>query len=165
MKVCLNPVQPTQFSWWSTNSPGLPTSFPFVIHSPLLSWLGYSWIQFTDSMVGPKTIISDRDKVFTSKFWQLLFRTGANLHLSSSYHPQTDRPSVSISAWKPISAASCMPVRLTGVVGCPSPNTGIIPQLIHPWAVLPLRCSTGIHRGISDWMWMLSRRCQTSRPG
>jgi hypothetical protein len=38
----------------------------------------------------PKTIIPDRDKVFTSKFRQLLFRTGANLHLSSSYHPQTD---------------------------------------------------------------------------
>jgi len=40
----------------------------------------------------PKTIISDRDRVFTSKFWQLLFcSAGANLHLSSSYHPQTDR--------------------------------------------------------------------------
>ena len=39
----------------------------------------------------PKTIISDHDRVFTSKFWQLLFHSaGANLHLSSSYHPQTD---------------------------------------------------------------------------
>jgi transposase InsO family protein len=39
----------------------------------------------------PTAIISDRDRVFTRKFWQLLFRAaGTNLHLSSSYHLQTD---------------------------------------------------------------------------
>lgn len=39
----------------------------------------------------PKAIISYRDKVFTSKFWQHLFHTaGTSLRLSSSYHPQTD---------------------------------------------------------------------------
>jgi hypothetical protein len=37
----------------------------------------------------PKSIISDRDKVFTSTFWKELFRlTGTQLRLSSSYHPQ-----------------------------------------------------------------------------
>jgi hypothetical protein len=37
------------------------------------------------------TIISDRDKVFTSKFWQELFRlTNVTLQMSSSYHPQMD---------------------------------------------------------------------------
>jgi len=36
----------------------------------------------------PKSIISDRDRIFTSKFWQFLFRSaGSDLHLSSSYHP------------------------------------------------------------------------------
>jgi hypothetical protein len=39
----------------------------------------------------PKSIISDRDKIFTSLFWQALFKApGTSLRLSSSYHPQTN---------------------------------------------------------------------------
>jgi hypothetical protein len=39
----------------------------------------------------PASIISDCDPVFTSKFWQSLFKlAGTSLKLSSSYHPQTD---------------------------------------------------------------------------
>lgn len=39
----------------------------------------------------PKVIISDRDKVFTSTFWQQLFKLAdTTLNLSSSYHPQTN---------------------------------------------------------------------------
>nr|GEX35822.1 transposon Ty3-G Gag-Pol polyprotein [Tanacetum cinerariifolium] len=39
----------------------------------------------------PSTIVSDRDKVFISNFWQNLFKLhGTNLCMSSSYHPQTD---------------------------------------------------------------------------
>ena len=39
----------------------------------------------------PHSIISDRDKLFTSRFWQHLFtRQGTQLAMSSSYHPQTD---------------------------------------------------------------------------
>jgi hypothetical protein len=39
----------------------------------------------------PKVIISDKDKVFTSAFWQNLFKlTDTTLNMSSSYHPQTD---------------------------------------------------------------------------
>nr|XP_034898556.1 uncharacterized protein LOC118036834 [Populus alba] len=39
----------------------------------------------------PKTIVSDRDRVFLSDFWQQLFKLqGTSLHFSSSYHPQTD---------------------------------------------------------------------------
>lgn len=39
----------------------------------------------------PEAIISDRDKVFTSKIWQELFRlTDTKLLMSSSYHFQTD---------------------------------------------------------------------------
>lgn len=39
----------------------------------------------------PKVIVSDRDKIFTSQFWEYLFtKSGTELHMSSSYHPQTD---------------------------------------------------------------------------
>ncbi|WVZ48794.1 LOW QUALITY PROTEIN: hypothetical protein U9M48_000203 [Paspalum notatum var. saurae] len=39
----------------------------------------------------PESIVSDRDKIFTSLFWQKLFKlAGVSLRLSSSYHPQSD---------------------------------------------------------------------------
>lgn len=39
----------------------------------------------------PSTIISDRDRVFTSKLWRELFKLAdVQLNMSSAYHPQTD---------------------------------------------------------------------------
>ena len=39
----------------------------------------------------PMSIISDRDKVFTSRLWQEFFHlTGVTLQMSSAYHPQYD---------------------------------------------------------------------------
>ena len=40
----------------------------------------------------PKSIISDRDKLLKSKYWEtLLSLLGTKRKLSTSYHPQTDR--------------------------------------------------------------------------
>ena len=39
----------------------------------------------------PLNIVSDRDKLFVSKFWKALTRlTGIKLKMSSTYHPETD---------------------------------------------------------------------------
>ena len=39
----------------------------------------------------PKTIVSDRDKVFVITFWRELFALqGTKLQFSSAYHPQTN---------------------------------------------------------------------------
>lgn len=46
----------------------------------------------------PKTIVSNRDKVFLIHFWQQLFKlSGTSLHLSTAYHPQTDGQSEALN--------------------------------------------------------------------
>jgi len=39
----------------------------------------------------PESIVTDRDKVFVSNFWQALFKLlGTQLHYNSAYHPPSD---------------------------------------------------------------------------
>lgn len=39
----------------------------------------------------PKALVSERDRIFTSKLWQTLFTLeGVSLQMSSAYHPQSD---------------------------------------------------------------------------
>ena len=50
---------------------------------------------FTDNVFKlhglPTVIVTDRDRIFTSNLWQKLFtKMGVKLHMSTSYHPQTD---------------------------------------------------------------------------
>lgn len=40
----------------------------------------------------PAAIVSDRDRIFTSRFWRKLFQLAdVKLQMSSAYHPQSDR--------------------------------------------------------------------------
>ena len=65
----------------------IPLSHPFTAVTVAQS--------FIDQVVRhhdiPTSIVSDRDKVFVSSFWQKLFQLqGTKLCMSSSYHPQSD---------------------------------------------------------------------------
>lgn len=54
--------------------------------------LAYAFMRIVVGQHGmPQEIISDRDKLFTSKFWKsLMAQLGANHKLSTAFHPQTD---------------------------------------------------------------------------
>jgi len=45
----------------------------------------------------PKSIVSDRDRVFTSKFWQQLKLSSTTLNMSTAYHPQSDGQSEALN--------------------------------------------------------------------
>ena len=48
----------------------------------------------------PKSIVSDRDNIFLSAFWQELFKmVGKNLTPNTIYHPQTDVQTERVNQW------------------------------------------------------------------
>ena len=67
-----------------------PLKHPYTAHSVATV--------FVDNIVKlhgvPASIVSDRDRVFTSHFWRRLFKEiGTKLCYSTAYHPQTDSQS------------------------------------------------------------------------
>jgi len=71
--------------------------FKYVHFSPLKA--DYTSVQVVELFMKtvvklhgfPKSIVSDRDKVFMSRFWKQLFKlSGTSLAMSTAYHPQSD---------------------------------------------------------------------------
>jgi hypothetical protein len=65
----------------------VPLSHPFTALD-----VAEAYMQHIHRLHGlPQSLISDRDRIFTSTLWTTLFRlAGTQLRMSSSYHPQTD---------------------------------------------------------------------------
>jgi hypothetical protein len=65
----------------------LPLAHPFT--APQVSQLFMNNIHKLHGM--PKVIITDRDRIFTSKIWQEVFSAlQVKLHFSTAYHPESD---------------------------------------------------------------------------
>jgi hypothetical protein len=65
----------------------LPLSHPYTVHKVDTLFLDNIF-----KLHGlPKVIVSDRDRIFTSKLWQELFSAlKVDLHFSTAYHPESD---------------------------------------------------------------------------
>jgi hypothetical protein len=68
------------------------THFVGLAHPYMVSTVVSAYMDNVHKLHGmPKSIISDRDNIFTSRFWhEMAALTGTKLRMSSSHHPQTD---------------------------------------------------------------------------
>jgi transposase InsO family protein len=75
----------------------LPLKHPFTAKS-----VAEKFVEAIIKLHGmPKSIVSDRDPVFVSHFWQEFFKmSGTKLQLSSAYHLQTDGQTEWISSYR-----------------------------------------------------------------
>lgn len=67
----------------------------FVVHLPTNFTASRAVEFFTTTICElhgyPRSIISGRNPIFLSSFWQTLFKlNGTKLRMSTAYHPQTD---------------------------------------------------------------------------
>jgi hypothetical protein len=70
----------------------IPLAHPFTVNTVVQAFLDNVF-----KLHGlPLSIVTDRDRIFTSKFWQQIFKTlKVNLRMSTAYHPHGTRQPVS----------------------------------------------------------------------
>ncbi|KAG3109507.1 hypothetical protein PI124_g13225 [Phytophthora idaei] len=106
----------------------------------------------------PEAFVSDRDPRFTAAFWQTLFQLlGTRLHMSTTYHPQTDVQTErvnrvledtlrSVCAAAPRSWSERLPVVEFALNNAAHASTGLSPFYLngmrHPRVPLTLRGDT-----------------------
>lgn len=95
----------------------------------------------------PTTLISDRDRIFSSHLWKELFRlVDVQLTMSSSYHPKrTVKRNGWINAWRHFLGVSWMLAWPSGLIGSFWPSSGTTPVGIQHCNPLPLRYCMDTH--------------------
>lgn len=90
----------------------------------------------------PAAIVSDRDRIFTSSFWQELFKlSGTQLRMNTSYHPkQMAKLKGSTNASRLLCAALLTLVLTSGIIGYQWQNSGTTQHFILLWAAPHSRC-------------------------
>ena len=83
--------------WFNTRHSGQTNEIHYVDTIQRNVWYGTTHL-LIDQLVRnhgvPRNITSDRDRLFTSKYWKtLIARLRTKLKLSTAYHPTTDRQS------------------------------------------------------------------------
>ena len=89
----------------------------------------------------PRTIVIDRDRIFTSHFWNELFKTmGMELSANSSYHPQTNgQIEVTNCTLEQYLQCFCKATRTHRPIELHGQNTGITFLTISLWGLAHLK--------------------------
>ena len=141
--------------WFSKYSHFIPLKHPFT--APSVARLVPDHVVKLHGM--PRSIVSDRDKVFSSSFWKTLFSlSDTKLLMSIAYHLQmTVRQSRLTNAWRCTCVVRCMTLPRNGGPGSHWQSYGTTALTTLHWGALLLKHSMGMRPiVVLCFLWLIS---------